>query len=833
MNDELLKKSLISLDWHRLIERLTEYAGSTLGKERIAHLEFHTARDDIQRLQDQTTEVRKLLDDGKAVPIGGIRDIRPVLESAAKGEVLVGRELMDVANTLQAAHQLKRFFVGHADRCPKVLAVATVTHDLQELSALLLNSFDTSGELSSQLYPQLAQLRARIHSMHGRIKDRLGNMLSSADFSSLAQDQYVTMRGDRYVIPLKVQARSMDLGIVHDTSGSGQTVFVEPRQIIPLNNELKMTEAEFRREERRILTELSRKVSLESPRISDNLTVVAELELIHARACLSRDLDAVQPVLTKGHKLVLRQARHPVLVLRGVKVIPNDLSIGADFQALILSGPNTGGKTVSMKLLGLCALMTRVGLHIPAMEGSEVGIFTRIYTDIGDQQTVEQDLSTFSGHIVGIRKVLEDIGEDGSDALVLLDEIAVGTDPAQGAALARAILEAFVDRGAKLIVTTHYAELKTLSVQDKRFANGRVEYDSVGLRPTYRMVIGTPGRSYALDIAEKLGIRHDLIQQARGYLASGQRALEDLLSELEASLSDARDQRTLADRARKEADSLKERYEARLLEVERESQRLREKALARFESEVRSAREDIAKVVGELKKEKGKGLVTSAEAKRKITEVVQKVREHAPKTTTDPLQGSKPIALDQLKVGLKVLVVSLKREGQVVSLPVEGGLVEIQVGPLRAKVWPDDLRHPMPGLLNALQQPKGKLERQADRGARRANERDFTVSGVSVSYADDDEHLQTEEGLEHAFQTSRNTLDLRGVRVDEGLAEVERFLDRASLANEPYVFVIHGHGTGAMKHAVRDYLKTCPYARRFQAGSNGQGGDGATVVALR
>lgn len=829
--NELLTKSLNSLDWSRLLDKLASYAGSALGKERIEALEFHSERDVIQRLQDETTEIRQLLDQNKPVPIGGIRDIRQKLDASTKGEVLVGRELMDVANTLQAAHQLKRFFVGHADNCPKVLSVATRIHDLQELAALLSNSFDLSGELSPQMYPQLAQMRARIHTMHARIKERLSGLLQSTDFSGLTQDQYVTMRGDRYVIPLKVQARSMDLGIVHDTSGSGQTVFVEPRQVIPLNNELKVTEAEYRREERRILTELSRRVSLEATRISHNLDVVAELEFIHARGCMSRDLNANPPVLTKGYRMVLRQARHPILVLRGVQVVPNDLSIGAEFQALILSGPNTGGKTVSMKLLGLASLMTRAGLHIPAMPGSEVGIFTRIYTDIGDQQTVEQDLSTFSGHMVGIRKVLEDMGNDGADALVLLDEIAVGTDPAQGAALARSVLEAFVERGAKLIVTTHYAELKTLSVQDRRFANGRVEYDSVGLRPTYRVVIGTPGRSYALDIAEKLGLAPELIKRARGYLAGGQRALEDLLGELEQSLGSAREQKILAERARKDADALKARFEARLVEVERESLKLREKAMSRFESEVRAAREEIQKVVGELQKDKAKSVITAADAKKKVSEVVRLVREQAPKTVSDPVKASKPLEIKDLKVGLKVLVASLKKEGTVATLPTDGGMAEVLIGTLRVKVWPDDLRNPIPGLVTTGSAPTGKLEQQAERNQKRARERDLTVAGVMVDFGSDEAHVQ--EGLEHAFQTSRNTLDLRGMRVDEGLDEVERFLDRASLDSEPYVFIIHGHGTGAMKTAVRDYLRTSAYAQNYQAGSKGQGGDGATVVALR
>lgn len=830
MNSELLAKTLSSLDWNRILERLESYAGSALGRERISALTFHSARDDIQRAQEETSELRALLNQGKAVPIGGIRDIRGLLEQASRGEILVGRELLDVASTLQAAFQLKRFFAGLPDECPRVLSVATRIHDLQELTHLLSSSFDSSGELSSSLYPQLAQLRTRIHALHARIKERLTHLLSSSELATHAQDTYVTVRSDRYVVPLKVQARSMDLGIVHDTSGSGQTVFVEPRQVIPMNNELKVSEAEYKREERRILAELSRKVGLEHTRIVANLEGIAELEFIHARACLSRDIEAVQPVLCRQARIQLREARHPVLVLRGIQVVPNDLSIGQEYQALILSGPNTGGKTVSLKVLGLVALMTRAGLHIPAQSGSEVGIFKQIYTDIGDQQTLEQDLSTFSGHMVGIRNILQDIRDDGAASLVLLDEIAVGTDPVQGAALARSLLEAFVERGCKVVVTTHYAELKTLSVADKRFANGRVEYDAVGMRPTYRVVLGTPGRSYALDIAEKLGLAPALITRARSYLATHQRALEDLLSELEQSLSGARDQKILAERARKDAEALRLRFEERLQEVEKEAAKLREKTLSRFESELKGARDEINRLVEALKQDKGKGFITAADVKKKVAEVARTVREKAPTVQADPLAASKPLTLEQLKPGTKVLVASLKKEGVVASAPSDAGLLEVVIGNLRMKVWADDLRSPGSLGPTGAKSPKKGLDAYVERRAQ-ASEAAIHVEGRPFFGPGGSDSPQ--EALEHAFQTSQNTLDLRGLRVDEGLDALDRFLDRMSVDGEPYGFIIHGHGTGAMKSAVRQHLRASPYAERYQAGGEGQGGDGATVVAFR
>jgi len=837
--DELFEKTLISLDWPVILERLVGYAGSMVGKERIRAVTFAQDLSRVLRLQGETSEVRQILDAGVQIPMGGIREIRPFLDSAGKGELLTGRELLDVANSLGACEQLRRFFLERSESCPILQSMVTRFNDLQDLERRLSQSFDTSGELSLAAYPGLAQLRSRIHGLHSQIESKLNGMLSSSQLSGLVQDQYVTMRADRYVIPLKVQARSMDVGIVHDASGSGQTVFVEPRPVIPLNNDLKLAEAEYRREERRILGDLTRQTALAAGQIRDNLRVAAEVELIHARARLSQDLAGTPPTLVEGRYLRLNQARHPVLVLRGLEVVPNDLSIGVGFQALILSGPNTGGKTVALKTLGLCALMTRIGLHIPAGAGSEVGLFKTVLTDIGDQQTVEQDLSTFSGHILGIRGILERVGTDGSDSLVLLDEIAVGTDPTQGAALARALLEAFVDRGAKVVVTTHYTELKSLSVEDPRFANGRVEYDAVGLRPTYRVVLGTPGRSYALDIALKLGLEPELVARARGYVAGGERALEDLLGELEQALTRARDERTVLERERAEAEGLRARYEARMEAAKKEAEAFRAKAMARFELEVRTARDEIADVVRAMQKG-GERVITASSARKKISEVTRTLRERAPGSSREVMVETRPVDPARLKVGDRVMVLSLKREGTIQVLPESaGGLVSVSVGGMRVKIWTDDLRQPVTQAGPKSGFSQGKRKKQKKQKGR------STAEMVGAGAADEGpsrgpaggtytvpESCIQEGELEHAFQTSTNKVDLRGVRVDEGLDQVERFLDRASLEGERVVFVIHGHGTGAMKAAVRKYLKTSSYVSHFQPGARSQGGDGATVVAL-
>ena len=824
-------QSLHALDWAYIHDSLKERVGSAPARERLDALTFSTDRGEIQHRLDETSEFRKLLDAEENIPIGGIRDLRPLLEAAGKGDILVGRELLDIGNTLEAAHTLKRYVLARSETCPRTSAVAGRIPDLQELARMLLQSFDGDGELSMSAWPALAGLRRRIHQLHNRIRDKLTHLLGGDALGALAQDQFVTMRNDRYVVPLKAQAKGLDVGIVHDASGSGQTVFVEPNQVIPMNNELKMAEAEYRREERRILTELTSRVSAVRGPILHSLETVVGLEIIHARAELSRAMQAHPPVLAETGRIALKQARHPVLVLRGKHVVPNDLEIGGRFQALILSGPNTGGKTVALKTLGLCALMTRAGLHIPALPGSEMGIFSHILSDIGDSQDLEDDLSTFSGHILGVTRILDAIGRDASRALVLLDEIAVGTDPVQGAALARAILETFVARGARVVVTTHYAELKTLSVQDPRFTNGRVEYDAERLEPTYRVVIGTPGRSHALNIAEKLGVDPRLIARARSYLDKGERALEELLGELETALRGARDEKRRFEQARREAESLKARYEAQVAAIHADADRLRRQAMADFEAELKAARAKLSKIVRDAQRKDGVRIITPAQARERIRILADEIHALAPRPleTAGDLQAVDPNALT---VGAEVFVAGLGKTGRLATRPDGEGRAEVQLGDLRLKVKVGDLRRPPPPGLQGRdrQAPGNRLEAQAaKRRSRQASQprtRDASDGRQPLKASGD-------RGLDHVFQTSRNAFDMRGMRVDEGIEKLERFLDRASLDGEPYVFIIHGHGTGALKRAVRTFLKESSYVSAFKPAPRNQGGDGATVAALR
>ncbi len=814
--ETLERESLGALDWPLLLKALEARVGSVPGREKVRGFALAASLTEARIRQNETTELRRLLDDGISVPTGGLRDIRGHTASAEKGATLVARELLDVADTLTACHRLKEAINAHAHLCPTVQATAGRMHDLQDLTRLLEVSFTSSGDLSPETYPAVGQLRNRILALHQTIQNRLSSLLLTEELAPLAQDHYATMRGERYVVPLKVQARSMDVGIVHDTSGSGQTVFVEPRQVVPMNNELKVAEAELRRTEAKILANLSARVAGAAGRIRENLDLFAEIEVMYARARLSQDLEATPPVLSSRPLMRLRRVRHPILALRGLDVVPNDLSIGERHQAIILSGPNTGGKTVALKTMGLCALMARSGLHLPAESGSQVGFFENVLTDIGDRQTVEADLSTFSGHMLTLKGILEALGSHGTRTLVLIDEIAAGTDPAQGAVLARALLESFADTGARIVATTHYAELKTLPVEDQRFVNARVIYDPVRLCPTFRVEVGVPGRSFAFDVAERLGMPNRVVERARGWLEGGQRALEDLLGELEKTLSRVRDEKTLLERERKALEAKRREYAASLERLEKDKVRFQREAVAEFEREVHKAREQIRVIVRDLQRRGSDRLRRAGAARRRVEDVAAKVRGLAPDGQGRP---ERRVPWTELKPGTKVWISGMGKTGTVVAVPDQhGGMVETMVGGLRVKAWPEDLRRP-PADTEIASAPRRPGVPERDTGASRSRP-------ISVPPP------PRPEELTHAIQTSTNILDLRGLRVDEALSRIDHFLDRAALRGDTIVFLIHGHGTGALKRATREHLEHSPYIVAFQPGAKHQGGDGVTVVGL-
>jgi DNA mismatch repair protein MutS2 len=807
----LVDRSVASLDWPRIVEALTERAATGLGAERCMDLPFCDSALEARLALAEAGEMMTLHQAGFAPPLGSIEDVREQLGGATKGEILTGQPLTRIAHTLEGLERLHRHLAQHAALAPKLHSISTRIRPLPDLAAWLQGSFDSRGELSASSYPQLSSLRGRKSKLHARIRDTLVSLRGEDRFTDSLQDDFLAMRNDRYVVPVKSAQKRAGLGIVHDTSGSGQTVFIEPYEVIELNNDLKMADAELRQEERRILRDLTERVALVAGDVARSLQAAAHLDLVSAKAILGMDLDAGIPRVPDEPILKLREARHPILALRGIEVVPNDVTLGGEHRALVLSGPNTGGKTVTLKTMGLFALMVRAGLPVPADPDSEVGFFGLVLTDIGDQQDVQEDLSTFSGHVLCLVEILDELDAASTPSLVLVDEIAVGTDPVQGAALGRALLMALLDHDVLLATTTHYPELKALSATDERFRSGRVEFDAEQARPTYRLTVGRPGSSHALDVAARVGLPEAILATARGLLDPTTADVEDLLAGLETELGAARDARVQAeaDKARVHGELAELRRERD--ELERRSRGLERKHRADFEREVRGYRAAVRGAMKEIRQKQDEASVERA--RQRISEGAGAVRDQMGVVVETPSVDR--IDPATLTGGMAVRVSTLGKEARVLTLPDRRGRLQVEVDGLRLQVPAADLERSRGG-----PSAGGKKKKRARPVPERASRSEERVVAAAA-------------GLDNAFRSPSNTLDLRGERVDDALEKVERFLDDASMDHEPFVFILHGHGTGALKKAIRTELKRSTYAAEFGSGSRAQGGDGITVVRLK
>jgi DNA mismatch repair protein MutS2 len=778
---DLRATTLTALDWPVLVDALAERARTSLGARRARTLAPLADRAAVVRAYDEVDELSLLAERGVDPPIGAIEDIAVEAIRAEKGELLTGQDLRRAGLTLGALRDLAWFFARHdelvprlADRAAEILVDDATADDL-------LVAFENDGTLSSRTYPELGELRRHIADLHTNVRETLHGLLRDTDMRELLQDDFVTQRNDRYVLPIKAHAKRWDLGIVHGTSGSGQTVYVEPKQVVELNNRLRLAEAALEQAERRILTALTASLGRCRPEILAALHAVADLDLAVARRGLALALGACRPSVGDQGVIDVRGARHPVLVLRGIDVIGNALAVGPEHPALVLSGPNAGGKTVSLKTLGLLALLVQHGCFVPADPGARVDLFTAIHAAIGDAQSVQGDLSSFSGHLLVIATMI-DAAAPGH--LILLDEIASGTDPAQGAALAQAVLERLIALGPRVVVTTHFARLKALPASDARFVSAAVEYADG--RPTYRVLPGAHGQSHAFGIAEKMGLEASVLARARDLMGEGERDLADLLQALDRA-------RAEAEEARRDARAQAQRLAAREAEVarrehdlQRRAQALRDEAAAEFRDRLAAAERAIGAVVAELQRDPSHARVKAARA------TVGALAALAPSPDAPPTERP------ALAAGDRVRHKTTGALGEVVG--VTGDQALVQAGAIRLKVPVDQLEPT--GAAPAPTPPR----RPAPKPAAPA--------------------------LDRAIRLPGNTLDLRGQRVDEGLEAADRFFDRALRDGHDVVFLLHGHGTGALKQALRRWLPTCPAVRGWAPADEDQGGDAFTVAQL-
>lgn len=794
----LFDKNSKALEFDKVLEKLAEFTCCDDARENALNLKPETNLDSARALLSQTSDAYMLLARFGGPSFGGLKNVNNALSRANAGSVLNTKELLDIAGVLRVIRTLSQWRASNAGVQCVLDPLFNALQPNKYLENAIFNAIVSEEEISDNASPALADIRRKIRIQESKVREQLDKFTRSQANSKYLQENIITQRNGRYVVPVKNEYRGEIAGLVHDTSSSGATVFIEPMAVVEANNEIRVLQAKEREEIERILYELSAQAGDFSQSIKNSYECALELNLIFAKAQYAYKIKAMPPTLNDSGIINLRAARHPLIDPK--KVVPVDIMLGKDFDTLVITGPNTGGKTVSIKTLGLLSMMAMCGLMIPAGDRSEISVFNEILADIGDEQSIEQSLSTFSAHMTNIIKIME-TAEYGS--LVLIDELGAGTDPVEGAALAMSVLEALHEKGAKIAATTHYAELKAYALETPRVENGCCEFDVATLRPTYRLLIGVPGKSNALAISEKLGLDPAVIDRARELVSSENKEFENVVDRLEATRRKMEDEyenaRRLADKAQKEKEAAdKQREEISKLR-EQELEKARSQAMRVVEQAKREAY-TLLQELDKLKKEQQKAK-DAAELARRARALVKRGVE-AIDSAADPVTGidddENYVLPRTLVVGDTVIIRDIGKSAKVLSPADKNGNVEVQAGSIKTRVKLSNLRL----CENA---PKKKENKS------------------SV-------HLQGESRLN---MTAATRLDLRGMTVDDCLIELDRFIDSGLRTGLNEFTVVHGKGTGALRTAVTRYLKASPYVKSSRLGVYGEGEDGVTIVTLK
>lgn len=750
----------------------------------------------IIRKQRRTTDGRRLLDTKGMPPFGTVVEMSDICDRALKGAVLTPRELLDAAALLRSARSLLDYIRANKlfDTCLDEIFERLLAN--RPLEDRIYRSVISDDMISDEASTALADIRRKIRAANTRIKETLSRYISGS-YSKYLQENIVTQRSGRYVVPVKIEYRNEVKGLIHDTSSSGATVFVEPMAVVEANNELRMLESKEQHEIERILSELSASVAGFAPSLLLNYQNITELAFAFGCASLSEKMDALEPKFTEKRACKLIRARHPLIDKD--TVVPITVHLGEDFDTLIITGPNTGGKTVTLKTLGLFSLMAQAGLHLPLEEGSSLCVFEKILVDLGDEQSIEQSLSTFSSHMVTIVSIVK---ERNDRSLVLFDELGAGTDPVEGAALAVAVIEDIRGAGALCAATTHYTELKTYAMDTEGVCNASCEFDVETLRPTYKLIIGAPGKSNAFAISEKLGLPSAIVERAGTYVAAENRAMERILGELEASRQSAEREHEEAARLRREYEEYRADAEKTLEERLRASEKELDSARRKAQNMVESAKRSADYIMEEMDK-----LRKARETERLADELARArrdIRDHLRSNSDsyDPVEIRKDenyVLPRPLRKGDSVIIVSLGKKAVVLEEPDRSGKVSVQAGIIKTKAALTDLR-----LAEEESGVVSKGTKKSQGSYRMAVSRDF-----------------------------KDEIDLRGKTGDEGWSSVDKYFDEAAIAGFHTVRLIHGKGTGALKKALWEYLKKDPRVAAFRIGQFGEGDGGVTVVELK
>jgi DNA mismatch repair protein MutS2 len=772
------------LEYKKIIDQLSEQTASSLGKEKVAALKPSSELEEVRFLQKETDEAAQVLRLKGHVPLGGIFDIKPSLKRTTIGGVLSALECLDIASTIYGGRQLRRFIEDMEEpEMPILRELVGGLEPLKELERQIRGCIDDHGTVMDGASDKLRTIRSKIRTYESRVREKMDTFTKSK--SKMLSDAIVTIRNDRYVLPVKQEYRGSIGGIVHDQSSSGATLFIEPQSVVDLNNQLQEARVQEKHEVEKILKELSEAIAEDHQMLYDNVSILGHVDFMVARAKLGKLMKASMPKMNDEGRIKMRQARHPLI--SEDEVVPNDIEIGEDFTSIVITGPNTGGKTVTLKLVGLCTLMAQSGLQIPAMDGCELAVFEEVYADIGDEQSIEQSLSTFSSHMTNIVDILKKVDDK---SLVLFDELGAGTDPQEGAALAMSILDEVVQRQARVIATTHYPELKAYGYNREGVVNASVEFDIQTLRPTYRLLIGVPGRSNAFEISRRLGLDESVIESAKQQIGVDSRSVENMIASLEESKRGAEQDYEKAEQILQEAEELKKQLQEKWNQFEDKREKLYAKAEEKAEKAIQQARDEAEEIVGQIRNMKSEAQMKEHEwiEARKMfdeakPELAKKTKEPAPKPKKEERE---------LKAGDEVKLLTLNQQGTIVEQTGKNEF-QVQVGVMKVKAKRKELE-----FIKSEQPYKEKPMAK--------------VKGKAF-------HVKTE-------------LDLRGERYEDALNRLEKYIDDAVLAGYPRVSIIHGKGTGALRTAVQNFAKNHRNISDFRAGGMNEGGSGVTVLEL-
>ena len=800
MNDTNCKKTSISdktlktLEYNKIIDKLTEYAGSQGGKDLCTHLLPSTDMTEIVLAQAETSDAFSRILRLGSISFGGNKDIRFCLKSLEIGSVLSITELMKIADVLECAAKVKAYGKGEKEEqnqdslTEDFSFLEPVTSLSNEIRRCILSEEEIADDASSHL----KEIRRSIIATNDKIHSQLISMVNS--HRTYLQDAVVTMRDNRYCIPVKSEYKSQVPGMVHDQSSTGSTFFIEPAAVVELNNRLKELSIAEQEEIAYILALLSTQAAESIPQLKRNQEILTKLDFVFAKARLAVDMNATMPLMNEDHYIHIRKGRHPLLDRK--RVVPIDIWLGKDFDLLVITGPNTGGKTVTLKTVGLFTLMGQAGLHIPALDRSELSIFTNVFADIGDEQSIEQSLSTFSSHMTKIVQILKDAD---AQSLCLFDELGAGTDPTEGAALAIAILNHLHDQGIRTMATTHYSELKIYALSTPLVQNASCEFDVESLRPTYRLLIGIPGKSNAFAISSKLGLSEDIINKAREQINEKDESFEDVISNLEKSRVTIEKERLDIEQYKREITSLKKQLEEKQEKVNESRERILREANEEARDILMQAKDIADSTIRDMQKAgKLAGIKEAEEARGKIrSKINDRNQELSIKQSPDT---QSQIKTGQLKLGDSVKIIKMGLKGTVSSLPDQKGNLFVQCGIIKSQVNVKDLVliEEVPSYLKELARPQGSSKPKLSKAS-------------TISYE----------------------INLLGKTVDEAISELDKYLDDAYLSHLPTVRVVHGKGTGALRNAVQAHLKKTSYVKSFRNGELGEGDAGVTIVTFK